>query len=157
MTKMTGSTKTDRRPLDTQEWVRTNFHEASKVLHPGELLMHVDRVGGLYALSIALLYVEDAGPAADEPCVDFLTRKMAGAFQQAKVFIRYMGTHACDCGVHCSGADYLLPDGSLTNSLCVHYLAHHRDRISAEDLARVAAFDLPEVEPTAKMLGSPSA
>ena len=35
-----------------------------------------------------------------------------------------------------------------TNSLAIHYLAHHRDEVPPEELAKVAKLLADEVEPT---------
>ena len=33
--------------------------------------------------------------------------------------------------------DFLLPNGLVTNSLCVHYLAYHRDEVPPSELAKI--------------------
>ena len=67
----------------------------------------------------------------------------------------WMGFHPCSCGADSTGQDSLLPNGEITNSLCIHYLAFHRDEISQEQLDRVNALDCGEEEPDAKELNAP--
>jgi len=48
--------------------------------------------------------------------------------------------------------NYSLPDRRTTNSLCVHYLAHHRPDVPAEQLARVASLTYGLAEPSEEEL-----
>lgn len=41
----------------------------------------------------------------------------------------WMGFHQCSCGVYSEASNYLLPSGDIVNSLCVHYLAFHREEV----------------------------
>jgi hypothetical protein len=43
----------------------------------------------------------------------------------------------------------------MTNSLCVHYVAHHRSEVPANRLARIEAFAFEEVEPSEQELQGP--
>src|SRR5262249_59075363 len=88
-----------------------------------------------------LLYIEPAQPASSEPVLDHLTRKMAAAFRKARLSEwRSCGVHECVCGAHSTSRDYRLPNGEVTNALCVHYVAHHRPEVPAGQLARIEAF-----------------
>ena len=72
-----------------------------------------------------------------EPVLDEYTFKMAAALRQAKI--------ASPAKSNC-----ILPDGTPTNSLAVHYLAHHRSKISLEELEKISRLKLvynPEEEP----------
>lgn len=88
----------------------------------------------------------------------------------------YKGMHFCECGhASSSNMDYLIrfDDGEIinlysdpqnffqgvedesdivrgviTNSLCVHYVACHRDEVPVEQLEMIHGFDFGEVEPT---------
>jgi len=102
-----------------------------------------------------LLYVRPRQQATVEPLIDHLTRKMAAAFRLSRGYRIYHGVHECSCGARSTAADYLLPGELETNSLCVHYLAHHRPAVDPGDLEIVAAFTHGEVEPTAKELYGP--
>ena len=104
-----------------------------------------------------LLYIEPQGPPSALPLIDALTRKMAAAFRQAEsTGDRYRGFHICRCGgAHSDNTDWILPSDEQTNSLCVHYLAFHRDEVPAWQLAKIAAF-IDEAEPTAKELQVPT-
>ena len=67
----------------------------------------------------------------------------------------YMGIHLCICGACSEAYNYLLPNGEITNSLCVHYLAFHREEISEEQLDRVKSLGDGEEDPTPEELCFP--
>jgi hypothetical protein len=103
-----------------------------------------------------LLYIEPTQPASAEPVLDHLTRKMAAAFRKARESEwGSRGFHECVCGAQSTSHDYLLPNSEVTNSLCVHYVAHHRSEVPAGQLARIEAFTFGEAEPPAKRLQGP--
>jgi hypothetical protein len=103
-----------------------------------------------------LLYIEPTQPASAEPVLDHLTRKMAAAFRKARLSEwGSRGFHECVCGALSTSRDYRLPNGEVTNSLCVHYVAHHRSEVPAGHLARIKAFTFGEVEPPAEQLQGP--
>jgi hypothetical protein len=64
----------------------------------------------------------------------------------------WRGCHTCSCGSMSGAQNYSLPNLEVTNSLCIHYLAFHRDEISEEQLRRIEVLDDGEVEPTEKEL-----
>ena len=104
----------------------------------------------------SLLYIEPRHPAAAEALVDHLTRKMSAAFRQGgPVPGAWGGVHECVCGALSTNRDYRLPSRDLTNSLCVHYLAHHRSEVPPEQLARVNEFTFGEAEPNEQELQGP--
>ena len=97
----------------------------------------------------SLLFIEPASPASETPVIDALTRKMVAAYRSAtREDITYCGFHRCVCGSASTPYNSVLPSGLVTNSLCVHYLAHHRDEVPAGELAKVAGLDCGEAEPT---------
>jgi hypothetical protein len=102
-----------------------------------------------------LLYIEPTQPASTEPVLDHLTRKMAAAFRKAMPSEWWQGVHECVCGAHSTNSDYRLPNGELTNSLCVHYVAHHRCEVPSDQLARIEALAFGEVKPTVEVLQGP--
>jgi hypothetical protein len=67
----------------------------------------------------------------------------------------YAGFHQCNCGAGSASCDYHLAGGELTNSLCVHYVAHHRVEIPPSDLARIERFALDAADPTDDELQGP--
>lgn len=100
-----------------------------------------------------LLYIEPTRAASPKPVIDSATRRMAGNFRQARLpQFAYRGVHTCTCGASSTNVDYLLPSGVQTNSLCVHYLAHHRDEVPPEQLQRVLGLQALEAEPTQEEL-----
>jgi hypothetical protein len=104
-----------------------------------------------------LLYIEPTQPASTEPVLDHLTRKMAAAFRKAGPSEWcFCGFHRCICGALSTCHDYRLPNGEMTNSLCVHYAAHHGSEVPSEQLGRIGAFAFEGVEPTAEELQGPN-
>lgn len=101
-----------------------------------------------------LLYIH---PPVDqklaEPIDDDLTRKLEAAFAQAvsgvanysrvgepESFIpgsAWCGGHRTDCGKNSDNHDYLLPNGLITNSLCVFYVRWYRNSIPACDMRKL--------------------
>lgn len=118
-----------------------------------------------------LLFVEPATAPSASPIIDDLTRKMAGALRIARLgSARYRGVHMCTspgCNATSDNADHYVaidperlptlpgampPSEVMTNSLAVHYLAHHRDAIDHRDLLMVGSLVADQVEPTAHEL-----
>jgi hypothetical protein len=64
----------------------------------------------------------------------------------------WKGWHDCVCGAASSNCNYLLPDGQVTNYLCVHYLAYHRSEVPASELQKVRNLPSYEAEPTQHQL-----
>jgi len=98
--------------------------------------------------SNGILYIEPSKKVSDEPLIDEATRKMVAALRLALPSPSYRGFHECACGARSSNCDYKLPNGEMTNSLSVHYLAYHRDEISDEHLSKVLELKFGEAEPT---------
>ncbi len=95
-----------------------------------------------------LLYVEPQLQPTRAPVLDGLTRKMTAAFRAGRPEGRASyGIHVCRCGAESSNRDFILPSGLTTNSLCVHYLAHHRAEVPPSELEKVARLDQGEVRP----------
>lgn len=103
----------------------------------------------------ALFYIEPDGPASAAPLVDHLTRKMTAALRRGQRFGLWGGVHECVCGAQSTSCDYVLPSDDVTNSLCVHYLAHHRAEVPSGMLARVDALACGEAEPSERELQGP--
>lgn len=97
-----------------------------------------------------ILMVEPSARTSTTPLIDELTRKMTAAWRRRRDSeVSYRGWHTCACGACSDNKDHYIGDGDglLTNSLCVHYLAFHRDDISQEELDKVCALTLGEEEP----------
>lgn len=100
-----------------------------------------------------VLYIEPSAKVSAEPVIDELTRKMVAAFRESEEsMIMWRGFHMCACGAASNNKDYVLPNGDKTNSLCVHYLAFHRDEVPASQLEKVQRLNSGEAEPTDKEL-----
>lgn len=102
-----------------------------------------------------ILYIEPSVATSAEPVIDELTRKMVAAYRKGQSGPRYRGFHVCACGVFSDNTDYTLPNDEQTNSLCVHYMAFHRDEVPEAQLRKVAALDCGEEEPNEKELSTP--
>ena len=104
-----------------------------------------------------LLFIEPSSPASDKPVIDSLTRKMAASLRTARDpgYTSY-GVHDCVCGASSTSHDFILSTGLTTNSLCVHYLAHHRDDVPSGELHKVAQLDDGETTPTDEELMPPN-
>ena len=102
-----------------------------------------------------VLFIEPEGLPLPEPVIDSLTRKMAAGFRQTHGIMATRGWHTCVCGTASTNVTHQLSDGRVTNSLCVHYLAYHRDEVPRTELAKVLLLDCGEVEPTAEELHVP--
>lgn len=103
-----------------------------------------------------LLFVEPRNVASSIPVLDAITRKMCAAFRKARHSdYAYGGFHECYCGAVSSCCDYHLPSGHLTNSLCIHYLAHHRSEVDDREIASLAKFSSGLAEPDEEDLQGP--
>ena len=87
-----------------------------------------------------LLMVEPKTPACD-PLVDDLSEMARRVFATAKSDdIRYRGWHTCVCGARSDNNNWILPDGTVTNSLMVHYVKCHRDDVPESELQKLRRF-----------------
>jgi hypothetical protein len=75
-----------------------------------------------------LLMLTPTQPASTEPVIDAFTQIMAAALINTEHKNRYRGFHTCACGAHSDNIDHWI-NGYRTNSLAVHYLAHHRNEV----------------------------
>jgi len=100
-----------------------------------------------------LLYMEPKNPKQDY-IDDELTETIKKAFEKSKSGIAYYsnlkdngeftegrggwrGWHVCGCGECGGNKEYLLENGMITNYLCVHYVAEHRDEIPKSELLKL--------------------
>jgi hypothetical protein len=116
-----------------------------------------------------LLYIEPKNKASETPVIDGYTRRMAAALNKAviggwdggsserswRTGDGWRGFHLCVCGAVSSSHDFLLSNGLVTNSLCVHYLARHRDEVPESELAKVMQLPDEEMEPTEAQVSPP--
>ncbi len=108
-----------------------------------------------------ILFIEPQEFPSAEPVIGVTVRRMAAILAKATgTGPVYMGVHHCKCGAESDNQDFELPDGSITNSLAVHYLAYHRHEIPREELAKVvimfvACGSISEQEPTLEQLAKP--
>lgn len=101
--------------------------------------------------SSGIMMIEPSSKASAAPLIDDLTRKMTAAWRHRRESeYGYKGIHTCVCGASSDNKDHWVGDGSglLTNSLCIHYLAHHRNDVPPEELDKVQRLPFGEEEPT---------
>ncbi|MCU0660328.1 MAG: hypothetical protein MUD00_01815 [Candidatus Pacebacteria bacterium] len=77
----------------------------------------------------------------------------------------WKGSHVCICGAMSSNKDYAMLTRDvlslhidhqqivLTNSLCIHYVACHRDDVPTEMLEQIMLLSADDAEPTQTELG----
>lgn len=108
--------------------------------------------------SNGILMVEPSSRVSTEPFIDELTRKMTAAWRKSRESdFGYRGVHWCLCGATSDNRDHFIGSKSLlTNSLCIHYLAFHREDIPQEELDKVHALGFGEEEPTEEELHFPN-
>ena len=110
-----------------------------------------------------LLYIEPQQQPLAEPIIDELTWKMAAALNHCVATgtygsgqfcknNRFRGWHTCSCGACSDNVDYLIPNGEVTNSLAVHYLAYHRHEVPSQQLERVRKLPCGQEPPSDKQL-----
>ena len=95
-----------------------------------------------------LLYIEHKSQAPEPAIYDNLTFKMIQSFTAAdppSQEERWRGRHTCACGMKSDNCDYTLPNGMKVNSLCIHYLVHHRSEVPEAEIKKVK--EMPEVVP----------
>lgn len=105
---------------------------------------------------LRLLHIEPKNMPTEAPVIDELTMRMVVALRKAtRPNYVYCGFHTCICGAHSGAWDAILPNGWMTNTLCVHYLAYHRAEVPASDLDAVSALPPVTEAPTSKELHGP--
>ncbi|MBU0540693.1 hypothetical protein KKF59_02405 [Patescibacteria group bacterium] len=107
-----------------------------------------------------LLRIVPKNNALDTPVIDQLTSMMTAALRKCRRVSCEHGITTCSCGVRDSGEELILQGetGSLiTTSLCVHFLAFHRDEVPSIELAKVANLRYGTAEPTVEELVYPQA
>src|SRR5262245_38833062 len=93
----------------------------------------------------------------ENPVIDDLTLRMVRALREAsKPDYTFCGFHECVCGALSDSTDRILPNGGMTNTLCVHYLAYHRGEVPAGDLDAVSELPLGTDIPTSDELHGPT-
>lgn len=129
-----------------------------------------------------LLFIEPQGSPSKEPVIDIYTQKMTGALRAAKPGSApyskgipefdnsaWRGMHTCKCGAWGGNREYLVEtaggvfindagtpvQGLITNALCVHYVAFHRDEIHPIDLDRILLLNGEQADPTDAELRPP--
>ena len=115
-----------------------------------------------------LLFIEPSGNRTLEPVIDSRTKKITAALRKAEKGVQhyrnkycdneewvddfYMGYHTDACGCVSACSDRRLPNGRVTNTLAIHYVAFHRHEIPHEQLLEIDNLTEGEEEPTIKEL-----
>lgn len=106
--------------------------------------------------SNGILMIEPLRQTSAEPLIDALTRQMTAAWRQRRDSGYSMrGFHICACHATSDNKDHWVGPDLLTNSLCIHYLAFHRDDVPAAELDKVRTLDCGEAEPDERELARP--
>jgi hypothetical protein len=84
----------------------------------------------------SLMMIVPTKPAT-APIEDDWTKIARIIWKQAKCEERYRGYHTCVCGERSDNGEWILPDGTETNSLLIHYVACHRDEIPPEEMHKL--------------------
>lgn len=101
-----------------------------------------------------LLFIEPKKEPTQKPIIDALTRRMTAAYNASQESDdRYRGFHVCKCGVASDNTNHYI-ENLVTNSLCIHYLAYHREEIPPHELLKVHNLKYGETEPTEKQLAT---
>ena len=112
--------------------------------------------------SKCILFIEPSSKVSQDPLIDDLTMRMTCALRSCVDYgtivpngnfhsgISTKGIHECSCGkAESSSRDFLVVDRNGneigTNTLCIHYLAYHRDEIDQAELDKVRS--LPDSPP----------
>ncbi len=102
-----------------------------------------------------LLFIEPIGPLESPAVIDEYTLRMTGALRAARPGRQSRGVHTCRCGARSSSCELLVrvAEGELvTNSLAIHYLAHHRREVPEAELAKVMRLVAEDAMPEAREL-----
>lgn len=102
--------------------------------------------------------IEPSKKVSSSPLIDEPTRKMTAAWRRRRDSdYSYRGFHACACRAASDNKDHWVGpgEGLLTNSLCIHYLAFHREDVPLEELTKVQSLTYGEEEPNEKELAKP--
>jgi hypothetical protein len=103
-----------------------------------------------------LLYIRPKNMPTEEPVIDDLTLRMVGALRSARSpSYGYCGLHSCVRGALSDSSDRILPNGWMTNTLCVHYLAYHRTELPEKDRDAVGTLPPDKQAPTSFDLHGP--
>jgi hypothetical protein len=100
-----------------------------------------------------LMFIEPRELASPAPIVDGFTRRMAGALRVATrppPERHFRGIHLCVCRMRSTNYNLYVRSTSgqlTTNSLCVHYLAHHRSEVPPGELDKVLTLVAPPCDP----------
>jgi hypothetical protein len=104
-----------------------------------------------------LLFIVPRNKPAEHPIIDELTMKMTGALRKgAKPELLVMGAVVCVCGAAGGLSDVILPNGWVTSTLSVHFLAYHRDEVPAPSLKLYRRSPLVPRYPVEMRSGIPS-
>jgi len=102
-----------------------------------------------------MLFIQPQRLPTDAPLIDELTMRMTSALRQARVAeYRFCGVHVCICGAVSDSTNRVLANGTVTNTLCVHYLAYHRVEVPDPELDAVWQLPPSAAVPSPAELGT---
>ncbi len=81
---------------------------------------------------------DQEGKPSINPIEDELTQKVDYIFAKCKTLdYCYKGFHITRCGIFSDNDDWLLPNGMITNSLCVYYIRYYRNFIPECEIEKI--------------------
>lgn len=114
--------------LEVQDTTSPDGMEGEVEIKIGE---NMEQLGDGY-----LMMIEPTSPFV-KPISDDLTKKAHDLLMITVPGTHYKGWHDCICGARSGSCDLVLPDGTITNSLLVHYVECHRAEIPRSELAKL--------------------
>jgi hypothetical protein len=85
-----------------------------------------------------ILFIHPKNRKPSTPINDEVTKTIEYLFSNATEYgSRFRGFHMCICGKHSDNVNYMLPNGMVTNSLCIHYIRDHRDEVPQKDIDKL--------------------
>ena len=123
-----------------------------------------------------LLFIEPSSPPSQEPLIDEVVKKMTTALLEARKAGRIgffdfscaegkwwsnaqaPGGHECDAckeqgrDISSLNYDFEISGRLYTHSLCLHYLAYHREEVPEWQINRILGLQVEQTEPEIKWL-----
>lgn len=81
------------------------------------------------------------GTPSEQPLNDELTERVQYLYSITKTNgMGYRGWHQTRCGQGSDNQDHFLPNGVITNSLCVYYVQHYRPHVPEGEIEKINRF-----------------
>lgn len=78
------------------------------------------------------------GEPSSEPVEDEITDMINFIYEHTTIpNYAYKGFHSTKCGKRSDNKDHILPNGMITNSLCVYYIQYYRPYIPISEINKI--------------------